>query len=949
PVALGVTSTRTVGPFSETRSQIRKIDLKLDPIPPWFAASGVTGRRITYLSDEGSSDEGSMEFHAVVPGKTFALNSNPLPYVGALNNNGGIAAQVVDMKIDGLSAETLTMAASTEATTLSRGGKPAGLPSQMPGAGVFNMRTCSSSPILICDDDGGAEIVTIVDTGWVPVARKAWGLWPIASATMGVDLWFKGELAAKGFIAKNEGKLNSQLSVNPTAHVGVQAFLNVSMLAGFVEASLTAKAVMSLNLPVTLSNFHDPSRTGISVPTPTLSYMMDFEWHANVGGCTFGICKDGVIHVIPYDQIPRTGAQFVKAPPAAEPPRAPSAIASDPSGNTMTVWRATSGAIVSTARGATRPTTITTGLLAGAPQIAFYDDNAAMAIWTQTAQASLPPNQSFTDTIKTIHVRYALWDGVSRTWSAPQPLSAASTGDGSPTLASCPANTGNCGETGKGLAAWIHDTTGALNSRNFKIQYRLWEDGVWGPLQTLDAASAASDSQPQALFVNGTPWIGFIRDTDHRLNTLTDRRFAYAELAPTPTVRIPPLAAGIVEFSMVGHENGSASVAYTLDETGVGGIMGNRNYLYLAKSEGPLWTAKKLTDQQGRPMRAERPILIQNTAEEPTIVFRGVGFGPNSQGQFTYAGEPIGMQTGTGDLVKVVVNPATAKTNPAYLTNDGKVNWEQSVAYDPVLDLIHVAAVKGVGPALKAQPDAAPAIASFAPLLADEPIAQASVPASMPDFVIENAVASSRYPQPNQAMSVAVRVGNQGNGWTAGAVPLRVTATWDGPYGAKPVAASATLSPPLNASDGVTVTLSLNAPADTLRAHALHLAVNPVYAINELQGANNASQLPVGGLTPPVDGSAKAKQGSRFVHLSWGRPRDTRITAFRVYRAEGRGAFAAIGSTFVDGFVDVTAQENRQYRYAVSAVAATGQESPMLPLPTVQTMRFRAFLPVVRR
>ena len=70
----------------------------------------------------------------------------------------------------------------------------------------------------------------------------------------------------------------------------------------------------------------------------------------------------------------------------------------------------------------------------------------------------------------------------------------------------------------------------------------------------------------------------------------------------------------------------------------------------------------------------------------------------------------------------------------------------------------------------------------------------------------------------------------------------------------------------------------------------------------------------------------------RSVRLAWDEVRDPEVAAYAVYRAEGPGAFARIGTTPAGNtvFVDGDVQAGRAYRYAVTAVdrARRPNESP---------------------
>ena len=79
---------------------------------------------------------------------------------------------------------------------------------------------------------------------------------------------------------------------------------------------------------------------------------------------------------------------------------------------------------------------------------------------------------------------------------------------------------------------------------------------------------------------------------------------------------------------------------------------------------------------------------------------------------------------------------------------------------------------------------------------------------------------------------------------------------------------------------------------------------------------------------PPVAPTGlRAVPAPTSVELSWEGQADA--TAYRIYRGEPGGPLARIGETgAVPTYSDHTAQHGRNYRYAVTAVNAAGQESP---------------------
>ena len=77
---------------------------------------------------------------------------------------------------------------------------------------------------------------TIIDTGWVPLFRAAWGIPPIAAATFGIDAFFLATLLVQMQNSLSfDGGLASSLTVTPQVEAAIKAFLNVSAILGFVD------------------------------------------------------------------------------------------------------------------------------------------------------------------------------------------------------------------------------------------------------------------------------------------------------------------------------------------------------------------------------------------------------------------------------------------------------------------------------------------------------------------------------------------------------------------------------------------------------------------------------------------------------------------------------------------------------------------------------------------
>ena len=589
--------------------------------------------------------------------------------------------------------------------------------------------------------------------------------------------------------------------------------------------------------------------------------------------------------------------------------------------------------------------TITTGAGSTQPQVAFLAPNRAIAVWTETnlTEAQLP-GLTGEDLLRAQRIAYATWNGAS--WSAGQPLTVPSLGEGGQALAACPEWQPGCPTGGAAVAVWERNLSADFNARDIRLYYARYQNGVWTAPQPVDGAGAFTDILPQVAYVNGNPLVAWVRDSDADLTDVSSRRIALRFLNGGATFTPAELPTSIGEVALAVDGNGSPILAFTQLED-PHQLLSNRRPLWIAAvtCSGPTtcaWQPRTLTDAAGRTLYAEQPLLTVDSAGQPRITFRGLGFGGGLPVQ---AGDPPGMTYGLGELAQVAVNPVTGEAAPAYLTQNGAVNWLPAAAYDPLLDATVALAVQGAGPAGLNRPTLASPAHPLSPA-PDLPIVAAAVP-NLPDFVLADATLTGG-PATGAPLRAVVRVANAGATWPDSVEqPLTIIATWDGAAGIGAPAGQASL-PSLAAAPFVTVTLDLTPPPAGLDTpHELHIAVNPGLAIPEADGANNSQILGVGGILPPVGLWAQVEPGSGLVFLGWEATADRRVAGYRVYRAEAGGAWQPLGGSFAPGYVDLTASAGHAYRYAVTAYTAEGGESPLGPQFSVGARPLRIYLPLV--
>ncbi len=909
--------------------------VKLPSSAKWFYDSSYKNRHVTWHTK--FVDLSGLQLPAGQPGSSSVLTAT-VPRVGYLENRAG-ANNFVSQRLDAAGSSNVHYTGGVQSKALNTSA-----PEQ-----PTNQQVVGSNPIKF----GGPNPISILDTGWMPLFRDYWGVWPIASATIGADMAFKATLIYNGTITLNPS--HSTLFVSPNATVNVKAWFDLSALFGVVKAGASAIPSIGVSMPVT---FENGAKKDDDV---CFNYKLDIEWYGKVGVCPLCKKRSGTKNIF-NDYTPKTPlcaqAQPKMSAPTVDtpPPDTSPALAVDGFGHTLAVWSDDNNDLrFNTYNGVSwsTPQYLIANQRSLAPKIAFFAPNQAVTVWSQNS-LTLAQQQtaSFTDTVRAQHLAYATWNGV--TWSAPLTLTLPSTGEGGVVLASCLSTTSGCPASGAVTAVWIKDVVGELAQRQFRLFYAVYQDGSWSAAQPIDAASTATDSEPTIVYQGSTPVVVWMRDADRDVATIADRRLAYLPLNGSPIVIPNDLPTGIVEPSAAIDPAGNLKIAFTRVED-ANAFTGNQRPLYSAAqfcSPGCAWSVQKLQDNHGRALRAEAPLLTIDHNGKSVITFRGLGFGSLPNGTYqSFPEDAIGMVTLTGELAQVEVDFASAVHSPHYLTNDGAVNWHPAVMFDPALNQINTIVIKGTAPALplqvKAQHGASVRRPAAITQIDDEVVFNA-VP-QQPDFVVVAVTPSKRYPELIDPISITVELRNDGATWQAGRTDhLDLVALWDGEAGVGTLAGSTRLTE-LFSGQIVTVTLILTPPVNLDVTHTLHVIINPQQTIAEATATNNQQTTLIGGLPVPTDLSALAQTGNSLVYLNWTPSTDRRVVGYRIYRAQDGGAAASIGSTFVAGYVDLGASLDHVYGYRVSSYNVDGVESELSAPLIVTANSQRVYLPLVRK
>jgi hypothetical protein len=829
----------------------------------------------------------------------------------------------------------------------------------------------ASSPSAVSQEIKPTKDV-LVPTVTFDLPEAKYGIPFVAEVAAGGSVSYSASVAYGGQITvADDGSVQSVLSIDPESTVSGTVYVEGRLLTGLIgKAGASLTADFNLHMPVT----YDTAKSSPLTAGTYFKYGADFKaWHkwgcVPYAGCAYS--KTYTTHLFDGCQQLEgsTGCQgaaaaeaaFEASMPAApgegEPPQIDFDLATDGQGALMAIWPATRMSLATSdydGNAWSPPAAIPTGVGSSEPQLAFLEPGRSLAVWVETTLPAGMPDSYYagipiTDAVKSQRVAYSIWNGIG--WSAAAPLTAPQYGEGNLALAACMNGSPGCPAGGAATAVWQRYVTEDLLQRQVRLFYATYQGGAWSAPQPVDPASTSTDILPQVAYDGGTPIILWVRDSDTDMTDVTSRRVALVALGVSPVIVPPTLPDAIGEIAMAVRQNGLLMLAFTRAEDGAR-LLDNRRPLWFATvacdADTCNWTPVQQRDPFGRTIYAERPILTLNSLDQPTITFRGMGFGPDGTGQISVQpGDPPGMTFNTGELAQLPPNSIGGVGVLSYMTQDGAVNWLPAAVFDPMSGSTPVLVVKGAA----AVPQASAAGLAGAPLPDPAlPAAFAVVP-DLPDFAVTAVGAATPYPQPGEPLSVAVQVASQGVFWPGSdETPLGVVATWDGGPGVGDPAGQAFLTS-LGDGGAITETIVLEPPPGTLDLpHTLTVTANPGQVIVEADGTNNSASIVLGGLPVPGGLVGSTQAGSGLAFLQWTPLTDGRIAGYRVYRGVGDGPLAPAGSSLTSGWVDPAASPGATYRYAITAFTEDGIESALSEsVQVTASLLNRRYLPFVLR
>ncbi|MCB0035831.1 MAG: hypothetical protein KDE51_17490, partial [Anaerolineales bacterium] len=807
-------------------------------------------------------------------------------------------------------------------------------------------------PIII-----GPDVIPILQTGKIPLYRHVIGIPPIAGANLGADIWFSAKLTYEGRIVVNPfGKNSAALKVVPSATVGVEAWLKGEIMFGLVDVGAKADADITVDIPFCFIN-------GTKYDGGSLfKYRLYINWWAEAGIWPFRKSITGREKIFDDQKALTQGkcpapyadaylAKHIYTYEEDEPPTsAYPAMSTDTLGHTLTVWNSEESNIFSSSYngiGWTTPLQVTSNNASSSPQVAFMSPNRAVAVW---AESSLTPQLAetadLTETLKAQHLMYALWNGTS--WSAPQNLTAPTTGDGGVALASCLNLDENCPAGGAVTAVWVHDEVGDPTAQNYHLYYATYQGGSWSTPQLVDPNSRGSETQPTVVYQFGSPVVGWIRDEDQSLSTVEDRYFLLRNLSGPYTYFHTTLPTPIEEPSLAVDIEGNLRLAYTF-VTDFEAHWGNQRQIGSAAQDCPdiacEWSFQLYQDDYGRPIHGEAPIMTLASNGVGLVSYRALGFGPDENGEvIALDHDPVGVTVGTGEVAQLKTSFTTEIINPVYLSEDGQVNWQVAAVFDPLLQTTHVAAVQGIVPEI-VNPDAAQDI-RFADPAAGEGLYFTNQQ-QFPDFAVTAIEPETLYPDAESLFDVTVTLLNSGVNWSGEeeGIEMALIASWDGPAGVGETAGSTIVSQLLTGQPAEVV-VSVTSPPNPDLQHDLYITVNPLLTAAEQNVSNNRMVLTMAGMPTPQNLSGMTKQGSSLVYLTWDAVDDHRVSGYRIYQ-QIEGEYVPIGNSPTNGFLNFTALFGDTNPYAVTTFTDSGAESPLSEAITVTPQPVGVWIPFI--
>jgi hypothetical protein len=910
---------RVVGSLFSGAPVERPFRIRIEAGPTWIYSADYQTRSINWRPEK-------VLLTAHEPALAQDANANNVPQgVGNLDNDNATSGTVTQQLFP------------THAASRSRVGGAGATVANSPGDSVSQQTAVSPGPEVKIGID---EWEVILDTGKIPLFRYVWGIPPIASATLGADIWFMASYYYYGDIKYSGSQMLMDLTTAVKANVGLDLWLDASILFDIVSANAQALPSISLALPLVVTN----NKFNSAKSEPCFTFLLDVAFSVTVGWCPLCLEASGEENLI-KESAPdncAVGPSIAALSQRAVPPATDRiAMAVDGVGQAMMVWGDATGMInVHPVNNGLPglPIQLPASVGAMGPDVAYLDTNHAVMVW---AQSSLSEADFFAleghPELGVIHQHmvYRTWDGAD--WSETADLTAPTTGDGGVVLASCPASDPVCPATGEVLAVWVNDAAADLSQHALRLRYAFFDGLAWTVPADIDPGSSAKDVQPTATYMNGDPVIAWVRNDSISRGrggvdmALNQRRIAYRFVRQSAGVQIPAgLAAAVASPSLTSASSNSIGLAYSV-ATETDAFIGTRRSLHTALgtscSAGICnWSGAERKDSQGRRIFIERPKLSRNNGGQGVVAFRQLGT------EYSLSGDAPGVTTHTGNLSHLVYDfdSLVHVSDPIAITIGHQFNWQINAVFDPSMNTLMTVALQGsllsgqVLASLDQPVIAARGVSSQRLGTSDVMLHQLPM---IPDFEIIAAETSRDWVQPGEVFELRVDLRNAGPQWEE-RVDLVLATYWNGPpHLGLPGAQTLITSLPLGITESVSLEVFLPEEFLSDDVHDLYVVVNPAGLLAESDAANNTFIIPMGLLPVPQNLIATDGSASGLISINWDRVDDERVTGYRVYRTNPDGSVVSVGTSHVAGFADFSAYPDQSYLYQVVSHSARLMES----------------------
>jgi hypothetical protein len=466
------------------------------------------------------------------------------------------------------------------------------------------------------------------------------------------------------------------------------------------------------------------------------------------------------------------------------------------------------------------------------------------------------------------------------------------------------------------VLAWTRDLDGDWMTRgDQRIAITTFDVGTatFAPFALLSGGGAGLNGDVRVAIdpALNRPYAVWVFDADADLASADDRRLALAYLDNLEWVLLNPQPLPPrVDSPAIAITPDGPLLAFLVREPGENeavALLGTNGVLWTARFQNEVWAAAPVLDGRGRPAFAEEPHLVNN-GPESLLLFRRFGQERNN-GQY-------------GQVAMSRIVGAEPPTNPLYLTDEPRQNWQASLAVNPLTGKVAIMSVARtalfeVTTAEMAEQTAIGAAQAMAAVEAttlsnaDDPVAMLSLAATT-DPALDPLEVSTRFPSVGESFTLTATVRNVGREEATG-VTVRLYA---GTPGSGTLLQTSAALPALSFNATTTIAFAVTSSGGRQTFYA---EVVPSGAENS--ATNNRASIELGALSAPtVVDLFESNAWVDGLDVQWIEPKDEVILGYRIWRGSTEdGPFDLMGETSVLGFTDVPLPRETTFCYAVEA------------------------------